>query len=386
MFDVRKSLPASFRLSVFFAALFFGVGVYMPFFPVWLASRGLNPSEIGIVLALPMVMRIVTTSLTGAFADRMTELRHAVMIFAAVSVSLFALLFFAHDFYTIAVLMAVTAIFWMPLTPLSDALALIVSRRDGSDYGRMRLWGSIAFIAANLGAGWFVGHYSGAVVYPFLLGAFTAVFLSSIILPRVAAAPTDPEVEAGAGRKILRQPLFLAVLLAGGMTQASHAMVYGFGTLYWRSAELSGSEIGALWGVGVVAEILLFTMSGRVVALASPLGMIAIGATAAVIRWAVFPSVDGFGPFLLVQLLHGLTFGATHLGLVHHVAQAVPERFAGAGQGLAVTIITAAMAASTALSGPVYRTFGVDGFYAMSLLAFAALALVALIAVLRRNG
>ena len=42
-------------LSVFYAAHFLVLGISMPFFPVWLAAKGLDPGAIGLVLAAPML-------------------------------------------------------------------------------------------------------------------------------------------------------------------------------------------------------------------------------------------------------------------------------------------------------------------------------------------
>ncbi len=377
--NIFRQFSPAIRLSFFFFALFFLVGVYMPFFPVWLATRGLSSTEIGVLLALPMAMRIVSTPFVGAFADRMAEPRSALLLFAVMAALLFAGIGFSDDFIVIAVMLALTAVFWMPLTPLSDAFALSIARRDGRDYGRMRLWGSLAFILANLGAGWLVGRYSGGVVHQILIFGFALIVTASYLLPHSVARTQVSPAEEKADRKSLRRPVFLAVVFLASLIQASHALVYGFGSLYWRSLGFTGTEIGALWAIGVIAEILLFSISGRVVARLGPLRLIAVAATAAIVRWALFPSLLHFHEFLAVQVLHGLTFGAAHLGLVHHVAQSVPERLAGAGQGIAVTIITASMAVAMVVSGPLYRGFGGDGFYAMAAVGAVALLLAGVI-------
>lgn len=381
MSNVFRRFSPAVRLSFFFFALFFLLGTYMPFFPVWLATRGFSASEIGILLALPMVMRIVSTPFISAFADRMTEPRSALLLFAVTAAVCFAGVGLSGDFLPIAVMLALTAVFWMSLTPLSDALALAIARRDGRDYGRMRLWGSIAFILANLGSGWLVARFSGVIVHHVLMASFVLVVTAAYLLPNSAARQTVSSAEDRAERRSLRRPVFLAVIAVAGLIQASHALVYGFGSIHWRGLGLSGTEIGALWAIGVIAEILLFSVSGKVVARLGPLRLLALAAVAAMARWAVFPSLSQFYEFLVVQALHGLTFGAAHLGLVHHVARSVPERIAGAGQGLAVTMVTASMAAAMAASGPLYRTFGGDGFYAMA--AIGALALFAAVAISR---
>ncbi|WP_274609858.1 MFS transporter [Rhodobium orientis] len=377
------TIPASIRLSLFFFALFFVLGVYMPFFPVWLSARGLGAGEIGIVLAVPMVVRIVTTTFTSALADRFGAPARAILVFAAAALFFLLCLGAVDGVVLITVFLASLAVFWMPLAPLVDALAMAVTRRDGADYGRMRLWGSLAFILANLGAGWLVGRFTGDIVFWVLVLGFSSVVLAATLLPRLEPAASEGD-DAPLGT-FLKRPAFLALLAAGGLCQASHSFVYAFGSLYWQTLSFSGTEIGALWAIGVIAEIVLFSISGRLNARFGPAGLILAAATAAVLRWAAFPFLSGFTAFLAVQVLHGVTFGATHLGLVHHVARSVPERHAGAAQAFAVTIVTGASALSMGASGPLYRAFGGDAFFAMAGVAVGAMGLVALSLVLKRR-
>jgi len=375
----HQIVPPFFRLSAFFFALFFVLGVYLPFFPVWLAERGLNEWQIGIVLATPMAMRIVSTPLTAAFADRFAQPRIPLLIYASLCFAFFTMLGLLDGFVAIAMMMGLIAVFWMPLAPLSDAMAFAVARRDGVDYGRMRLWGSIAFILANLGIGWLVARLAGGITLPILVASFAAVAVAAFFLPRTTTPAPAPE-QAWAGRSLLRQPLSLAFVLAAGLVQASHAMLYGFGSLHWQSLGLDGTRVGVLWAIGVIAEIVLFSVSGRVVARLGPLGMVALAASAAIVRWSIFPFVSSFAAFLVVQLLHGLTFAAAHLGLIHHVANSVPEHRAGSAQGFAVTVATALMAIATSISGPLYRAFGAEAFFTMAGIGIAALLLCAAIA------
>ena len=50
---------------------FLGVGFYLPFFPVWLGSRGLSDVDIGYVLALPILVRVFVASSVTGLGDRL---------------------------------------------------------------------------------------------------------------------------------------------------------------------------------------------------------------------------------------------------------------------------------------------------------------------------
>ncbi|MCB1492824.1 MAG: MFS transporter, partial [Rhodobiaceae bacterium] len=148
----------SVRLSLFFAAIFLVIGVAMPYLPVWLESRGLSGAEIGVVVAVPMVMRVVFTPLMAVAAGRFATLSRAIAIFALLGTIPILAIHQASGFSAIVLAIGLSALFWNPVLPLTEALALAGVRRGSASYGRMRLWGSGSFIAANLGGGWILAR------------------------------------------------------------------------------------------------------------------------------------------------------------------------------------------------------------------------------------
>jgi PPP family 3-phenylpropionic acid transporter len=145
--------------------------------------------------------------------------------------------------------------------------------------------------------------------------------------------------------------------------------------VHWATLGISASWSGALWGIGVIAEILLFLYSARVLARITPVGLIALGGATAVLRWLAM----GFDPSLAwlvpLQVLHGVTFGATHLGAIHYIGRAVPESQGGTAQALYASV-TSGIAMGTAMltSGPLYAAFAGRAYWVMALVALAGLA------------
>jgi PPP family 3-phenylpropionic acid transporter len=136
------------RLSAYYATLGVATGFGMPFFPLWLEYKGLNAAEIGIVLAAPMVVRIVCVPLATRLADRANALRAAIMIGAVGAVVGHALIGLSNGFLPILVCIALAAVFFTPGYPLTDAYALRGLADRKLAYGSIRLWASAAYIAA----------------------------------------------------------------------------------------------------------------------------------------------------------------------------------------------------------------------------------------------
>ena len=138
---------------------------------------------------------------------------------------------------------------------------------------------------------------------------------------------------------LVRAPLFLWFLLAASLIQASHALYYSFGTLNWRAQGIPDGAIGMLWSVGVVAEVALFAVSGRVIAYCGTARLLMLAGLAASLRWGVMALDPPLWPTALLQTLHAMSFGAAHLAAIHFLTHAVPEDRAATAQGVYAAIV-----------------------------------------------
>lgn len=374
----RLTGPTSFapRIALFYVAVFAAVGIYIPFFPLWLEAKALGPEQIGIVLAVPMAVRAVVTPLMVSFGDRVSDRRVIIIRYASIAFALLSLLFFAQGFWQIIAVVVLVAIFWDSLVPLGDAIALSGVRKFGMDYGQVRMWGSVAFVGANLVAGALIGALSGSVVLPILFVVYGAVVCATIGLPKNAVeAEVDATEDASYSAKAFRHPVLILALAIGALCQASHAMVYGFGSLYWQKIGFSGLEIGTLWAVGVVAEVVLFAFSKQILNRIGPSGLLVFGSMAVVLRWLLFPVHWSFAGYFVLQILHGATFGAAHLGVMHTISQRVPDAQTGRAQANYFFISGVLMAAVTVLSGQLFLNYGEGGFRIMAIFGAIGLGL-----------
>lgn len=368
--EIRTGSSFATRLGAFYAAFFAGAGVQLPFFPLWLEAKGLDPRWIGIVLSAPVLVRLFAVPLVTREADRRDALRAAIVIGSMGTVFGYALVGFAQGPVAILVAFLLASVFYTPVMPLTDAYALRGLRRHGGVYGPVRLWGSAAFIVGNLAAG-----LLGATILPRDLIWLIVAGWAAAALASFALVPIDSDGSSSgpppSAKALLRSPAFLAVIAAASLIQASHAVYYVFSTIDWRAAGLDTLSIGALWALGVLAEIVLFALAGRLPASVGPTALLALGAAGAVIRWSVmaFDPPAVLLPWL--QCLHALSFGATHLGAMGFLARAAPPGLAATAQGYLALAMGVAMAVLMALSGLLYAAYGGFAYAAMALAAAA---------------
>jgi PPP family 3-phenylpropionic acid transporter len=356
------------RMAMFYAAFFAFGGIQMPYLPAWLEAKGLDAREIGIVLALPMLIRVVAVPFATRLIDRRFVHKTALTVAAALSVVGYAVMGTAAGFPAIAAAYAAISIVYSPVLPLADSYGLRGLNARGLAYGPVRLWGSVAFIFANMAGGVFLAVLGAADLIWVLTAAMAATAAVTLPLPRAPDAAGGP-VKKPAGGGLWRSGLFVTVVVGASLIQASHAVMYGFATLQWTAKGLDGTTIGLLWAIGVVAEILLFAASRRVIARVGAIDMILLGALGAVLRWTAMAVEPPAALLPILQCLHGLSFGATHLGAMHVLARLADRGGGAAAQGDFSALQGITFAAAMGLSGVLVDRFGSYAYLAMSLAA-----------------
>jgi len=328
----------SLRLSAYYAASFLVVGIKSPFWPVWLAGRGLGARQIAALFAAAIWVNVATTPALGALADRLGQHRAIMVALCGVAIAGYAGLWGAYGFWSLLALTLVTATAQSALMPLGDSITLAAVRRDRIDYGRVRVWGSVSFIVAAMASGAVLSHSAAAssggnAVLVLVLAASIVLLGACLAIPLARREGTGPSRRAALG-VLGRDRRFWQFVATAAALQASHQVYYGFGSLYWRSLGFSDAIVGVLWAEGVVAEILLFWQGTRLLSRLGPLGLMMTGGGAGIVRWGLMGLVPGLPAAFALQLLHALTFGATHLGTMNYLSRTVPPGAAASAQAL----------------------------------------------------
>ena len=360
------------RLGVLYAAIFATLGVQLPFLPVWLAAKGLDQGSIAMVLAVATFGRIATLPFATRAVDRFASLKSGIILAACLAAVMLTALAFADSVPAIVLGYAAAAAAGATLLPLVEAYALRGLALRARAYGPVRLWGSAAFIAGNLAAGMLVGVLAGRHFIWLLVGGFwLSAAAAALLRPLEAISPPPPATAirpSAPFRDLAAAPGLVAVILASSLIQGSHAAFYGFGTLRLGDAGLGGLAIGALWGIGVAAEIALFALSPRLPSRIGPMTLLGIGGAGAALRWSLMALDPPAAALPFCQLLHGLSFGATHLGAVQVLARAAPLGAAATAQGLLAFGNGAAMAMALALAGYLQARSSPLAYWAMALM------------------
>ncbi|MBS7536257.1 MFS transporter [Ancylobacter sonchi] len=341
-----------------YVGLFFGIGIYLPFFPVWLAGRGYDAAFIAVALSVPLLARLCTQPLGGLVADRTGRPRLTVILYSLASALCFLAVLAAPGPWTMLAALGLASVFWQPTLPVLDAYTVARRRAIGLDYGRTRLWGSVSFIGGSIAGGAMLGAFPGDGVLWLIVAGCLACALLALPLEEAATPGTRRETVGG------RIPAVLLVGLgAAALVQGSHGVLYAFSSLHWQAKGLSGGAIGALWAVGVAAEVALFHVGTRLTRRLGPPLLIALGGACAVIRFAAMGLDPPAALLPLLQMLHAGTFACTYLGMVELVARHAPAGRGASLQALATWGVTIGVALCTLVAGPLWGRIGAGTFF-----------------------
>jgi PPP family 3-phenylpropionic acid transporter len=376
------------RLAGYGMAYFFASGAFMSYWPVWLRDRGISDTEIGTLFMFRQIVGVVATLSVGWVAHRLGGPRGVIVALGCGALVMIGAYQLSYGFLAIFVVTMVWGFIWSPPMPLYDGVLVTETKRHGFDYARIRMWSSVAFIFGTFMCGLAVDRNGPSwVLYVALVGLVLLAPLA-LLLPSA-----EPRLAGGAGRKapfaisaLLRSPPFLLFLMAAGFCQASHSVLYSFGTLTWRAAGIDDITISLLWAESVAVEILLMAFGGWLLKRLGVCGLIGLGLGAGLVRWTGMAFTTELLALVFLQMLHACTFAACHLGAMAFIQRALPATGAAIGQSLYYALGTGATQALVfQFSGLLYSEFGQRAFLGMTVVS--AIGMTALIALARRwNG
>ena len=328
----------AFRLAAFYFLFFAYAGAYVAYFPLYLASRNLSAVEIAWVLALPALARIVAPTAWGALADRTGAHRAIVAVSCAVTAAGFALIPFTER---IAWVIGLSSLLSAGALPLVEAITLGSLAGQPGRYGPIRLWGSVGFMGVVLGGGAWLDRQPLSTL-PWAL----VVFMLATLVAALALPPGRMHADARRERMRL-SPAIVALLGAGFCNAVAHGALYAFLSLHLERAGYSSTMIGALWTLGVAAEILVFFYLPQLFRRYALSTLLVASLGCGVLRFGAIGWAAGeLWIVLLAQLLHAATFGAFHAAAVAAVHRVFPAHAQARGQTLFSSVCYGAGAAA----------------------------------------
>ncbi|MDS1863232.1 3-phenylpropionate MFS transporter [Vibrio vulnificus] len=362
-------------ISQYFLGFFFAYGVYLPFWSLWFKEQGVSSTDIGLLVGIGLATRCVANMV---ITPRIHKAEHIMPALRWLSFA--ALIFVGFHFFTGGSfwLMALATVLFNlccgPVVPLSDALANYYARLKMLDYGRTRLWGSIAFIAGSTVVGYLISLYgTDMILYTALVGVFISLLLSMRSANVMPVTRSEHHSERPKLTQLLTDGPVVKFLLLAALIQGSHAAYYSFSAIYWQQAGHSEEIIGYLWSLGVVSEVAVFALSKRLFAGWSLRALFVAASIGVMLRWGITASTTLLLGLVLVQLLHGVTFAMAHIAAIQYIQNSEEYKMVALQALYNALPLGAFIAAMTAFSGWGFEHWGANVFWVMAAMGLVAL-------------
>ncbi|ELQ6132270.1 3-phenylpropionate MFS transporter [Cronobacter dublinensis] len=361
-------------LALSYFTYFFSYGIFLPFWSVWLAGVGVAPETIGLLLGSGLVARFLGSLLLAPRVKDPSRLVFALRLLATLTL-VFALGFwFGHQTAWLFVILVGFNLFFSPLVPLTDALAATWQRQITMDYGRVRLWGSLAFVIGSALTGKLVSSYDYRAILALLSLGVASMLIGMMLKPSVMPQGEARHNEA-AGWPVWRKLVsenwrFLACV---SLLQGAHAAYYGFSAIYWQGQGYSASVVGYLWSLGVVAEIVIFALSKKLFSRFGARDLLLLSGVLGIIRWGLMGWTTALPWLIVAQILHCGSFSICHLAAMRYIAAREGSEVIRLQSVYSAVAMGGGIAVMTVFAGFLYQHLAGGVFWVMALVAIPAL-------------
>lgn len=371
------------RLSGFYLVYFSALGVLVPYWGLYLKSLNFDARQIGELIAIIMATKIIAPYIWGWIADHTGKGMQIVRLASILSFLIFGLIFIEQTYWWIAFVMMSFSFFWNAALPQFEATTMSHLGENEHAYSKIRVWGSLGFVAAVVLMGVILENQPITLVPIVLMVLYGALMLSSFLV----AEPKQQSHPAGQGSilTVLKKPQVIALLVVCFLMQLSHGPYYTFFSIYLENHSYSSSVIGWLWALGVIAEVIVFLYIHRWLPKYGHRNLLVIALLLTALRWLLTAyMVDYPSVIVATQLLHAASFGVFHAVAISLFHQTFVAKHQGRGQALYASVsFGAGGAAGSLLSGLSWDALGSTNTFVIAAAAAFLSAVVAFIYIRR---
>ena len=321
------------RLSGFYFFYFASLGVFVPYWGLYLQWQGFSAQEIGEITAIFLGARIIAPNLWASLADFHGQRMRIVRVTSIIGTIAFSAILLDNSYIWIAVVMLVFSIFWNATLPQFEANTLQHLGENSHHYSKIRLWGSIGFIFTVTALGIVFEKISIDLMPIALIITMTGISIMSLSVPESSDHNlTHKQLPL---RDILKQPAIIAFFTVCFLVILSHGPYYTFYSIYLEQNGYSRTLIGQLWALGVLAEVIVFIFMHRFIPRYGLRLILILSLLLSTLRWlliGLFPNM--ITVLLFAQLLHAASFGTFHAAAIAWVHQHFVGKNQARGQAL----------------------------------------------------
>ncbi|MEQ1771852.1 MAG: MFS transporter, partial [Devosia sp.] len=353
--------------TIYYFTFFMASGAATVYGGIWFKEQGLSEEQIGVIGSLPVFIMLVLNLVVGRIADRAPDWRRTI-VFGTVVAGVFSIgLFFAHGFWPILLVWTLASVPVNAVQPVGDAATMRMTKRNGTDFGAIRAWGTVGYLSAIFAMGLLAAHVGGWTFLPVFVGVCLLRALASLGLPNFRAAPGEQQpMPAGkaAGRLIeVMRPWFLLPLVGWAMVFATHLILNTFQALLWSQQGIAPDIIGLLLAIGAASEAAMMFLFKRIADRFPARVLLLVSAGVMVLRMIAMGFSPGVPVLVGLQMLHSITFAMGFMGCMHFIANWTSEDIAAEAQSFFSMLQQGMAVIALLVFGKLATTMGASAYF-----------------------
>lgn len=311
-------------LSTNYFLQFLVTGTFLPFWMVYLTSvKNLNVLEASSIFSMLYIARVIS----GIFLSPYLIKKYNIDITLKLSVGIGLILAVSYGFTNEKIVLGlITFLFGMiyfMVSPLVEGLASLFLREENIDYGKARTYGSLGFTVIGIIIGGILGYVGNGALY-YILIFLVALYLVFMFLPQPKLVknlsleePNTKKEKESLYNWVLKDRNAILLIITVFLYQLSHTAYNNYNALYLESMNISAKWLsGVILNVSVIAEIIFFIFSKRIVKRIKPKNLMIFAGVCAIIRWGALATFHNIYVFTIMQTFHAITFAVAHIAFI----------------------------------------------------------------------
>ncbi|MBL7179543.1 MAG: MFS transporter [Pseudomonadota bacterium] len=310
--------------------IYFGVmGIFLPYFNLYCYHLDFSGFQIGLLSALRSVVTIMFALIWSALADRFQIRKPLYILCNFISTAIWAFYFFSTDFKAMLVITIFYAVFYAPIISFLEAFTMDVLGAEKKSYGRLRVWGSMAFIITVIALGRIIDLYSVEVIIALI---FCGSLIQAAVSTKIPGMRIEKEAAFTLKAGVLCKRRVVVFLFCAFLMLVSHGAYYGFFSIHLENIGYGNTFIGIAWALATIAEITVMIKSDWIFKRFSMENVLIFSFMVAAFRWFALSWATSPPAILILQLLHALTYGTFHVASILYIDSLTPAEAKTLGQ------------------------------------------------------
>ena len=303
---------------------FLVTGTFLPFWMVYLTSvKNLSVLEASSIFSMLYFARVISGIFLSPYLIKKYNLNITMKLSVASGLILAISYGFTNEKILLGIITFLFGLIYFMINPLVEGLASLFLREENIDYGKARTYGSLGYTVVGIFIGGVLGYVGNGALY-YILIFLVALYLVFMFLPQPKLVKNlNLDNNSNNDKKeslygwVLKDRNAILLIVTIFLYQLSHTAYNNYNAIYLESMNISAKWLsGVILNVSVIAEIIFFIFSKRLVDKIKPKNLLVFAGVCAVIRWAALATFHNIYVFTVMQTFHAITFAVAHIAFI----------------------------------------------------------------------